>query len=402
MNVSEKGRSARSKHVLVVVFFVLGISLQAQDALSDSSQISLLTCSPSDEAVYTLYGHSAIHVRDTGGLDYVFNYGIFDFTKPNFLYRFAKGETDYRLGVSLYSDFLMDYRMRGSEVYEQTLNLDLKEKNELWKALVVNALPKNRVYRYSFFYDNCSTRPAMLIGRYANGHIAYKAYTKQNTYRDAINYCTRFDPWLTFGCDLVLGMPADQKMRLKESFFLPENVKNAFACAQIVRSDKTRRPLVAAASVVIEAVPDDPPVRNVFTPLVCASIVCIVAAGLTVAERRTKKYFKWFDILLFTLAGMAGCVLYFLCFVSVHRGMWPNISVLWLHPFHLIGVLFFSVKKLNRAAYHYYFINFVALFAMSVGWFFIPQHLNIAFIPLIASLFIRSGYGWMRIKENRR
>ena len=33
-------------------------------------------------------------------IDYIFNYGIFDFSKPNFIYRFAAGETDYKLGVA--------------------------------------------------------------------------------------------------------------------------------------------------------------------------------------------------------------------------------------------------------------------------------------------------------------
>jgi hypothetical protein len=386
--------------ISVTLCFVLCFSSQAQNLLSEKAQISMLTCSSSDGAVYTLYGHTAIRVRDTTGLDYVFNYGIFDFSKPNFIYRFTKGETDYMLGVYKYDDFISDYIMRGSEVYEQTFNLQMPEKNALWQALVINALPENRVYRYSFFYDNCSTRPAKLIGRYVSGHLEYENYTERITYRDAINKCTEEYPWLTFGCDLVLGMPADKVMNLKESFFLPENVKKTFANARIVHYDKTSLPLVSASSAIVELIPDDEPVRSWFTPLLCGCLIFILAAGLTIAEWRTKKYAKLFDILIFTIAGLAGCVLYFLCFISVHRGIWPNISVLWLHPFHLVGVILFAVKKFNKAGYYYHFINFVALFVMSVGWCFIPQHLNIAFIPLIASLLLRSGYRWIRIKEN--
>ncbi|MDR1601721.1 MAG: DUF4105 domain-containing protein [Tannerella sp.] len=396
-------RNLLRRKVAVVLLSVLCLSLQAQNPLSDKAQISLLTCSPSDRAAYTLYGHTAIRVRDTTGLDFVFNYGIFDFTKPNFIYRFTKGETDYMLGVYKYEEFIIDYQMRGSEVYEQTLNLQAREKNALWQALVINALPENRTYRYSFFYDNCSTRPVLLIERFVDGLLEYEKYTESCTYRDAINKCTRDYPWLTFGCDLVLGMPADEVMTRKTSFFLPENVKNAFAHARIVRSDETSQPLVSASSAIVEAIEDDEPAHsNRFTPWWCGCLVFAFAVGVTIAERQTRKYFRWFDILIFTLAGLAGCILFFLCFVSVHRGIWPNISVLWLHPFHLAGGIFFAVKKLNKAVFYYHFVNFVALFVMSVGWLFIPQHLNMAFIPLIASLLLRSGYGWTRIKENIR
>jgi uncharacterized ion transporter superfamily protein YfcC len=72
----------------------------------------------------------------------------------------------------------------------------------------------------------------------------------------------------------------------------------------------------------------------------------------------------------------------------------------WLHPFHLAGVLLFAVKKLNKAAYCYHFINFVAILLMCIGWIFLPQHMNIAFIPLIISLMIRSGYCIVRKIEH--
>ena len=46
--------------------------------------------------------------------------------------------------------------------------------------------------------------------------------------------------------------------------------------------------------------------------------------------------------------------------------------------------------------YYYHFINFAALTLMLLGWYFIPQHLNSAFIPLVASIWVRSGWGVYR------
>ena len=71
-------------------------------------------------------------------------------------------------------------------------------------------------------------------------------------------------------------------------------------------------------------------------------------------------------------------------------------NIIWLQPFDLAAVILFTVKKLRKAAYYYHFINFAALTLMLAGWHFIPQHLNTAFIPLVMSLWLRSGYGVYR------
>ena len=86
----------------------------------------------------------------------------------------------------------------------------------------------------------------------------------------------------------------------------------------------------------------------------------------------------------------------FLSFVSTHPCVCPNWNIIWLQPFDLAAVILFTVKKLRKAAYYYHFINFAALTLMLAGWHFIPQHLNTAFIPLVMSLWLRSGYGVYR------
>ena len=97
------------RYIYALLLLFASVSLQAQyPLLSKDAEISLLTVSPSEDEVYTVYGHTALRVRDTSKkLDTVFNYGIFDFSKPNFIYRFAKGETDYRLAAQYTRDFLI-------------------------------------------------------------------------------------------------------------------------------------------------------------------------------------------------------------------------------------------------------------------------------------------------------
>ena len=72
---------------------------------TDSIQFSLLTCAPGSE-IYALFGHTAIRYQNfSKGVDLVFNYGMFSFDTPHFVYRFVKGETDYQLGITPYSYF---------------------------------------------------------------------------------------------------------------------------------------------------------------------------------------------------------------------------------------------------------------------------------------------------------
>ena len=147
-----------TKSIFLFLLGILSLSAIAQPKLSEEARISLMTSAPYDEEVFTVYGHAALRIYDPKqNIDYIFNYGIFDFSKPNFIYRFAKGETDYKLGVADFQDYVIEYQMRGSDITEQVLNLTQEEKEHIWDALLINYRPENRVYRYNFFFDNCAT-----------------------------------------------------------------------------------------------------------------------------------------------------------------------------------------------------------------------------------------------------
>lgn len=119
-----------TKSIFLFLLGILSLSAIAQPKLSEEARISLMTSAPYDEEVFTVYGHAALRIYDPKqNIDYIFNYGIFDFSKPNFIYRFAKGETDYKLGVADFQDYVIEYQMRGSDITEQVLNLTKKRKS---------------------------------------------------------------------------------------------------------------------------------------------------------------------------------------------------------------------------------------------------------------------------------
>ena len=386
------------KYLLLLFLLLLLVPAKAQIKLSDEAQISILTAAPSDEAVFTLYGHTAVRVKDSlHKIDLVFNYGIFDFSKPNFIYRFTKGETDYKLAAYNFQHYIIEYQMRGSEVTEQVLNFTPDEINKIWNALYINVQPENCVYRYNFFFDNCAPRPVAIVEEQVDGKIKYNDPPEPQTFRDLINYCTRNNSWLTFGCDLALGSPTDRVATPHEMMFLPVYLKEEFDKATIVNPDGTERKLVKSTTRLAEELTDDDQgEKEWFTPMLCSMIIFLLVSLITYMEWKKKTYFRLVDCILFLLAGVAGTVLFFLCFISTHPCIWPNWSIVWLQPFDLVAVILFAVKKYGKAAYYYHFINFAALTLLLAGWYFIPQHLNIAFIPLVATLWLRSGFGVYR------
>ena len=136
----------------------------------DSVEYSLVTCSPHEE-IYSLYGHTAIRMQDlhkSQSNDIVYNWGVFNFDAPHFVLRFVFGLTDYELEAASYDVFCKYYQYMGSSVTEQVLNLSSEEKVKLAQALAENCRPENKVYRYNYFYDNCSTRPRDIISRSVN------------------------------------------------------------------------------------------------------------------------------------------------------------------------------------------------------------------------------------------
>ena len=277
----------------------------------DSVEVSLLTCSPHEE-IYSLYGHSAIRwhdLRSDGPVetrDIVFNWGMFNFNKPHFVLRFVFGLTDYELGVFPYSSFWPYYKKWGSSVTEQVLNLTNDEKRSLQQALAMNLRPENKVYRYNFFYDNCSTRPRDILERSIHGTVNYQDrddYTP--SYRDMVHECVRNHPWAAFGNDMLLGVKADLQTSRTEQEFLPSNLRHDFANAQIY-SNGTYRPLVKEERLSVppgvQIIESDFPL----SPTECATILLIISVCILLLEIRRKKTYKFWDVVLMALQGLAG------------------------------------------------------------------------------------------------
>jgi hypothetical protein len=198
--------------------------LSAQQ-MENEAFISLLTCTPGEE-LYARYGHTAIRVCDPAAdMDLVFNYGVFDFDVDHFYWKFVRGETWYELGIASYQRFMREYDETDRPVYEQVLNLHPAQREALWMALLTNYAPENRQYLYNFVFDNCATRPYVLIANILGDSIVsdYTGYTGE-TYRRFIRHYTGALSWANAGINLLFGPKADKPMRSEDRLFLPEEL----------------------------------------------------------------------------------------------------------------------------------------------------------------------------------
>ena len=319
--------------------FITGFSapVAAQDDSTllamDSVEISLLTCQPHDE-VYSLYGHTAIRYHDIhkkDGVDAAFNYGVFNFNAPHFVARFVFGLTDYELGAYPYDLFQAEYRHFGSMVTEQVLNLTREEKLRLREALSENLRPENRVYRYNYFYNNCTTKARDIIEQCINGNVKYaerKDYTP--TYRDMVHDITQRNPWSRWGNDLLLGIKSDHPTTLRQQEFLPHNLMYDFDRAQIY-ADGTYRPLVKERRISVPAGVQMQDSGFPLSPMQCFIALLVVGLVLFFIQLKKHRIFVIWEVLLLLATGIIGIVLFLMLF-SQHPTVSLNLQFILFNP----------------------------------------------------------------------
>lgn len=389
--------------IAIVAFLLSVIGLSAAPLAPDSTatsgedslRISLITCYPGDE-IYQLFGHTALRVQQTGDnpFDWAFNYGMFSFDSGNFVYRFTKGETDYMLGVYDFEDFMVDYVMRGSTVVEQELNLTQEEKAALMAALVENAAPQNRVYRYNFLFDNCATRPRDRIEAAVEGSIDFGSAHESLTFRDEIHRYGRNYEWFMFGVDLALGKALDDRATWREQMFVPMILQDAFNQAVVSRPDSLQKvaPLVCRETLLFESdsSPVLPPTPWYLSPVFVALLLLAAAGFITYVNQQYRRVSRWFDAVFYGFCFVGGCIIYFLVFFSEHPATTINLNALWLSPFALIAALFPYVAPLRVVAKWYHWVNLGALALFLIIAALQIQHFNIAVYPLVAVSILRS------------
>lgn len=379
------------KRVFPILLFLLFFS---RAMAVENGRFSVVTCSPGDE-VYSLFGHTALrYVNEEAGEDYVFSYGYFNFESPNFVWRFVLGQTDYIIGAVPFGFFIEEYVQRGSQVTEQVLALTPTQVETLYSLLLENCKPHKRVYRYNYFYANCTTKArdkfVESLGEDCRIVYAPGSATPLPTFREAISAMTFQHPWYAFGIDLLMGSDADNRCTPDELQFIPENLMNDLEGASFV-SAGVAVPAVAATNILS---PENRPLqpRNNFTPFNAALLLLVLTFIVQLCELRSKKTFWGYDIFLMTLQGLAGCLLLFMGLFSEHPAVDSNYAILILNPIALLimPVMVCRIRKNRSLGIAWLMVAFALLFFVAgiAGLQHFPAPLYIcAAAVLVRSLF---------------
>ena len=369
--------------------------LPVVETTDSTATASLLTCAPGAD-VYTLEGHTALRLQ-YGTTDLVANWGVFDFDSPNFIYRFVKGETDYKIGIAPTIYFLMAYEHEQRTITEQTLNLTHEQFCQLVDAVNKNYQPENRVYRYKYASDNCATRPLEIIEQVIGAQILLPTEPvnakKMTTIRNEMRYFHSNYPWYQYGIDLCLGSGVDTIITPRQMMFAPVVLEELAATAIINAGPLKGEPLVNQTSTLIQGNPDGsilPPTPWYLTPMAAMSALLLLTIIITATERKRSKTNRWFDTILFTGFGIQGCIIAFLVLVSVHEATSPNWLLLSLNPLCFIIPIAMMIKRTRKAANYYHTYNIFATTLLLVIAAIGIQTVNIALLILATCGLIRS------------
>lgn len=379
---------------LLVFSFFGGYS---QSTLSESATVSLITCGPDQGELYSAFGHSAVRVKDPKqGIDYAFNYGIFDFDQPNFYLNFARGQLLYMLAVNRWGDFYRAYQREGRMMREQVLNLDSAQRQAYWEFLLWNARPENRDYLYDYFYDNCATRIRDgLIKALPEQSIQFKEqsfYQPQRSIRELCDIYLKEQPWGDFAIDFCLGLPMDAKADAQIEMFLPDLLAEAFNEAKLGPNSK---PLVLSDSILMEQ-EFDISLAGINQPFFYTAVLLFIGVLLSLFGYEKPRSLRFFDGLIWLVTGGLGLFLLALWFFTDHQAAAYNFNLLVFNPLLLIPAVSlirgkwseWALKLVRFAPYYYAFVL--------ASWMFLPQKMLLSLIPLMAVIMLRTWHQYYK------
>jgi hypothetical protein len=386
-----------------ILFFALSFSALAQ---SDSLKVSLLTYSPLPD-ISAAFGHSAVRVQDfTMNTDVIYNYGIFDYDEPNFVWKFLRGKLEYQLGKQRTQSVFNAYKSKGTrQISEQELDLNTEESKAVLAYLENNYLPENRRYFYDFFFDNCATRIRDIIELVLKEKMEYTPGTKANlTMRQLLDVHVASRPWTDFGMDLLVGIPADQVASYQDQMYLPSYLSDNLTNGVLIKRQSndslktiSKTPLLGTKKLVVdgENYMNKP---HLFRPFVAFGILCLFMLVFTLAFKHNR-LMAMLDGILFFLLGSVGLFLLFMWFGTDHSPTKWNLNILWANPLYLL--FFIPVMRRSKKWMPWaYGIAFFMSIIVLLGWTALPQQLHTGVLPLVLLMIVRSGSVFLYLKKD--
>jgi len=300
------------------------------------------------------------------------------------------------LARNYFSDFLDDYKRENRWMKEQMLNLDAKERNELFLFLENNARPENRVYQYDYILNNCATKIWDVQKKVFGDKLVFENDYVDTTYtfRQLMRHNLKTNSWGQFGIDLALGSVIDREATPQEHMFLPFYVRDQLAKAKL-----TSKPLSVKETTIFKAAQEEHKNSFFLSPLFWFSLLFIITILVTYRDYKNKTRSRWFDFILFFIVGLHGLLIFYLWFLTDHVWTVMNFNILWVFPLNLI-VAFFLLKKNPPSWISKYLVLLLGLIVIAlILWIFKVQSFSVLIIPFLLLLITRYFFLYNRFSS---
>jgi hypothetical protein len=345
--------------------------------LSNNAKVSIITCDTGNES-YSLFGHTAIRISDLEqNLDLVYNYGAFDFSTPNFVAKFSKGDLQYFATNQLFSDFLTQYSYERRSVYEQELTISTAYKQKIFDNLNEVLFTDQRFYTYKFIDKNCTSMVVDMVNSTLGQPIIVKKFDTNKTYRTIL--FPYFDGFFyeKLGTSIIFGSKVDQ---YGTRIFLPLELQKNLAAIQY-----KNQPLCKESITLLEF--DKETNTSVWNN--CYGYLIFLAFIIFLNNQKLESFYM-------LIMGLLGLFFGFMWFYSNHQELTNNYNLLLFNPL-LLFLLYFQVTKNKK-----WILNFCYLFLLSLIIYLILV-LNKVHLLVVLPIVITSGIVTIKmILKNRK
>jgi hypothetical protein len=162
----------------------------------------------------------------------------------------------------------------------------------------------------------------------------------------------------------------------------------------VINRDGKMIPLLQNPDMILDF---DPPVikQNILVSPAFVFTGFFIIIVILSALIKNKKIIYWFDIAIFTLFSILAVMMIFFNFFTDHQQMRWNLNIIWLNPIIIVCLISIIFRYKNTVWFR---LLFYILASFLIIHFVLPQSFDIAVIPLVLVLIIRSsvraGFEW--------
>ena len=374
-------------------FFLVFILINFKSFGSNSTQVSVITIGPYENELYSAFGHSGIRFWDpSNGIDYFYNYGIFDFDQPNFYLNFLHGKLLYKVGKYNYKSAEAFYKSQNRFIKEQILDIDDNDKMLLFKYLEKNVQPENSTYLYNYIFNNCATKIRDVLFSVFQERVEFKSEGEGMSFRGLMDLYLKKNQWGDLGIDICLGSSIDVEASNLDQMYLPDYL---FTGLEIATLDNKK-----LVNKTLTYIPDyNEYKQSIFSPKLIFIIILLISIYISFRQIKYGLKYKYFDLILFCGSGLIGLLIIYLWGFTDHLSK-NNFNILWALPINFILPFLFA-RETHKKWFIIYVIFYIAvLISLLILWNFIPQNLNQNVLIITLSMILRLASNIVYINRN--